>query len=247
MSDAQQPSNQPPPMPAGGPPQPPAPVAHPQHPAAYPQQPAAYPPQQPGAYPQQPPAYAPQQPVAYPPQQPGAYPQQPPAYAPQQPVAYPPQQPAPAPYAAPYVAPRPPAGGIPAPSAPPLSPAPGFIALALALLATLGATIVGAVAAWQIGLGAGKAIASRPVDADFDWSILSPVRDHVLTGEISLWVGTAVGIAALIVGIIAIIKNRGRIPGMIAVVIAALGPIAYFAAVATALSAALPVGTGIGG
>ena len=123
----------------------------------------------------------------------------------------------------------------------------GFVALALALVATIGASLFAAIASFNIGLGAGREISSRPLTGDFDWSVLTPVRDWVLMGEVSFWVGTAIGVWALVQGIIAVVKGRGRGAGIAAVVIAALGPIAFGVVVQGFLTAGLAAGTGIGG
>ena len=123
----------------------------------------------------------------------------------------------------------------------------GLVALALALVATIGASLFAAIASFQIGLGAGREISSRPFTGDFDWSVLTPVRDWVLMGEVSFWVGTAIGVWALVQGIVAVVKGRGRGAGIAAVVIAALGPIAFGAVVQGFLTAGLAAGTGIGG
>ena len=106
-------------------------------------------------------------------------------------------------------------------------PALGRVALVLALIATLGAAIVSAAAAFNIGLGAGRELATRPMDAEFDWSILTPVRDWVLAGEAALWVGTILGVWALVQGIVAIVTHRGRGTGIAAVAIAAIGPLVF--------------------
>ncbi|GAA5091319.1 hypothetical protein GCM10025760_18310 [Microbacterium yannicii] len=123
----------------------------------------------------------------------------------------------------------------------------GVVALALALVATVGAGIVGAIASFRIGLGAGREISARAFDADFDWSVLSPVRDWVLLGEVAFWVGTVLGLWALVQGIVAIVTARGRGAGIAAVIVAALGPIAFGAVVQGFLTAGLSAGTGIGG
>ena len=123
----------------------------------------------------------------------------------------------------------------------------GMTALVLALVATVGASLVGAIASFNIGLGAGREISSRAFTGDFDWGVLTPVRDWVLLGEVSFWVGTALGVWALIQGIVAIVTSRGRGAGIAAVVIAALGPIAFGAVVQGLLTAGLAAGTGIGG
>lgn len=135
----------------------------------------------------------------------------------------------------------------PAYAAPRRSRALGVVALVLALLAAVGASIFAALASFNIGLGTGREIAMRALDADFDWSILTPVRDWVLLGEISFWAGTILGITALVLGIVAIVTRRGRGAGIAAVVIAALGPVAFGGVVQGFLTAGFSAGSGVGG
>ncbi|OZB80132.1 hypothetical protein [Microbacterium sp. 13-71-7] len=127
-----------------------------------------------------------------------------------------------------------PAGGYTAPYAPTPPAAGGSglgrVALLLALLATVVLTIVGAVLAWQIGHGIGASTDLTTLEnrvSGSDLSILTPVRDLVLWVEITSWTATALGIWALVQGIVAIAKRRGRGPGIAAVVIAVLGPFVY--------------------
>ncbi|KAF2414454.1 hypothetical protein B1729_04235 [Microbacterium sp. B35-04] len=122
----------------------------------------------------------------------------------------------------------------------------GVVALALALVATVGAGIMGAIASYRIGLGAGREITARALDADFDWSILTPVRDWVMLGEVAFWVGTALGVWALVQGVVAIVTARGRGAGIAAVIVAALGPIVFGGVVQGFLTAGLAAGTGMG-
>jgi hypothetical protein len=117
----------------------------------------------------------------------------------------------------------------------------------LSLVAVAGASLLGAIASFRIGLGAGRELTARPIDARFDWAVLSPVREWVLTGEIAFWVGTVLGIWALVQGIVAIVTGRGRGAGIAAVIVAALGPFVFGAVVQGFLSAGLAAGTGIGG
>lgn len=172
-------------------------------------------------------------------------------YAPPAGYALPPTagHPAAAPYTAPYAAPSaaPAYPGVPAPRPERGGPTLGIVALVLSLVATVGAAIAVAAAGFGIGLGSGRELALRPIDADFDWSILSPVRDQVLLGEIAFWLGTVIGVWALVQGIIAIVRNRGRGAGIAAVVIAALGPIVFFVVLQGFLAAGFAAGSGIGG
>lgn len=123
----------------------------------------------------------------------------------------------------------------------------GIVALALAVLAALGATVVGSVAGYNIGLGTGRGIALQPMDVDFDWSILAAVREWVLLGELSFWAGTILGIWAIVQGIVAIVKNRGRGWGIAAVVVAAIGPIAFATGVQAFLAVGFASGASLGG
>jgi hypothetical protein len=103
----------------------------------------------------------------------------------------------------------------------------GVSAFVLALIAAVGASIAGAVAAFRIGDGTGRGIALQPTSTDFDWSILAPVREWVLLGEIAFWVGTVLGTWALVQGIVATVKNRGRGWGIAAIAVAVIGPVAF--------------------
>ena len=84
----------------------------------------------------------------------------------------------------------------------------GVVALVAALAAAIAAPLAGAIAAFNIGLGAGREIALRPMDIDFDWSVLTPVREWVLLAECSFYVGTTLGVLGIVQGIIAIVQNR---------------------------------------
>lgn len=168
-----------------------------------------------------------------------------------------PQGPAPARQPGAYAPPRgyaPPQGyGMPAPGqyAPPppvrRSSVLGVVALVLSLVATLGAGLLGAIAAFNIGVGAGRGLANLPSDGSFDWSILTPVRDWVLLGEVSFWIGTALGVWALAQGIVATVTARGRAAGIAAIVVAGIGPIVFGVVVQGMLSAGLAAGSSVGG
>lgn len=102
--------------------------------------------------------------------------------------------------------------------------------------------ILAAVAAFRIGAGTGARLVDRPPASEFDLSILSPVRDWVLVGELSFWIGTVLGIWAIVQGIVAIARNRGRAPGVVAVVVAVLAPIVFAVATVLALGAGIEAG-----
>ncbi|GAB3602372.1 hypothetical protein [Microbacterium aureliae] len=146
-----------------------------------------------------------------------------------------------------YAPPVLPPGRVTHVPAPPRGPALGIVALVVAVAAVAGASLVGAWAAFRIGMGAGAEIAMRPMGADFDWSVLSPVREHVLTAELAFWAGTLLGLWALVQGIVAIIRGRGRGLAIAAVVLAATGPVVFFLAVQATLAAGLAAGGSIGG
>ncbi len=191
-----------PPLPQdGAPPQAPAP--HYSAPAQYPTAPA-YPPA---------PQYATA--PAYPPAPQYAAPQAPYAGYAQPAQAYGPYVPQPQP-APPTAAAR----GV------------GIVAFVLALIAATVAPIVGAVALYNVGAGISASSLSslERADSSFDWSLLTPVREWVLLSEIAFWAGTVLGIWALVQGIVAIARKRGRGWGVAAVVIATIGAVVFSAA-----------------
>ncbi|WP_295789218.1 hypothetical protein [uncultured Microbacterium sp.] len=122
----------------------------------------------------------------------------------------------------------------------------GTWALLLSIVAGVLAPAVGGFAAYRVARGAAPGLASS-TSTTFDWRILSPVRDLVLVGEVSFWAGTAIGITALVLGIVAIARRAGRGAGIAAVVVAALGPAVFtlLAVVAAVAGLATPDGTGL--
>ncbi|MEV7621311.1 hypothetical protein AB0N59_14365 [Microbacterium sp. NPDC089321] len=144
---------------------------------------------------------------------------------------------APVPQAPPPGAYRVPVGGYHAPIGGYAVPAPvrpsrrtGALALASAIVATLVTPIVAGVLALQIGLlvSVDELVS---VTGDVVIAALSPARIETLWAEIMFWLGTALGIFAIVAGIIAIARRRGRGMGIAAIVIAALGPVLFFLAV----------------
>ncbi|MGL3151104.1 hypothetical protein ACSS7Z_12175 [Microbacterium sp. A82] len=153
------------------------------------------------------------------------------------------------PYATPPGAFAAPVGGYSAPSSgyqapqptPPQSPLLGVIAVVLSSIAAVVAPILAGTAGYQIGAG----LPSIMIDidsADEDLSFLSPVRDQVLWGEIGFWIGTLAGIAAIVLGIIAIIQQKGRGWGIAAVIVSVIAPVIFFIVLFIALSAGAAAG-----
>lgn len=142
-----------------------------------------------------------------------------------------------------------PVGGYAAPdgpyrppqSAPSRPAALGVVAFVLSIIAGIIAPIVGGTAGYQIGFRLPTVMDHLDPSAS-DLSFLSPVRDQVLMGEIGFWLGTLTGIAALVLGIMAIVQRRGRAWGITAIVLAAVGPVLFF----IVLSITLGIGAGAG-
>lgn len=155
-----------------------------------------------------------------------------PAYAP--PVGYV----APAGFPAPYASP-----GAPSPAshpftqpAPPRSSRLGVIALCASLAATVLTPILAIVAGVSIGAGLGGQGLFLDEWTGGDLSVLTPVREWVLLGEVAFWAGTLLGIWAIVQGIVAIVLRAGRVQGIVAIVLAAVGPVVFGIAVQLSLT-----------
>ncbi|MEJ1088398.1 hypothetical protein WDU99_08720 [Microbacterium sp. Mu-80] len=162
-----------------------------------------------------------------------------------------PPPPPPAPYAPPtgaygvpvggYTAP---AGGYTVPSTErPASRGAGAIALIAAVLAAVVMPILGAVFAFQIGALLPVEYIDVDTTLENDLAALSPARIQVLWAEIAFWAGTALGVLALVMGIIAVARRRGRGLGIAAIVVAVIGPVLFFVAVFVMLGIGAAVGT----
>lgn len=127
------------------------------------------------------------------------------------------------------------AGGYAVPdTAPRKSALLGVLALLLSLVGSVVTTIVVGIASYEIGRRIPEA--AMRVD-DFDslaW--LSPARGQVLWAELSFWTGTILGIAAIVIGILAIVRKQGRGQGIAALIISVLGPVIFFLVALVALS-----------
>ncbi|MDR6142216.1 hypothetical protein QE375_001770 [Microbacterium foliorum] len=115
----------------------------------------------------------------------------------------------------------------------------GILALILAIVAAVVTPIVAGVAGFDIGRRLPGGLDTT--DPDF-LSVLSPARDQVLWAEISFWTGTILGIAAIVIGIIAIRKKQARGAGITALVVAVLGPIIFWVVLLVTLSTGTATG-----
>ena len=123
-----------------------------------------------------------------------------------------------------------PGSALPGSTTQPTRSTTGIIAFFLALVAVVVPTVAGSISAYLIGAGIDLTASEAEVE---NLSILSPVRDVVLWAEISFWAGTVLGLWALVQGIVALSRGRGRRRGfaIAAIVISALGLIIFVVAV----------------
>jgi len=129
-------------------------------------------------------------------------------------------------YAVPETAPRP-------------SAVLGVVALVLSLVAAVVPAILVGISAFEIGRVLPQGVTTTTSD---DLSLLSPARDQVLWAELSFWLGTILGIAAIVLGIIAIAKKKDRGAGIAALVVAVVGVVLFFIVLVTALAAGSTAG-----
>jgi hypothetical protein len=115
----------------------------------------------------------------------------------------------------------------------------GVLALVLSLVAAVVTPIVAGVSGFEIGRRIPGGLDAT--DSDF-LSVLSPARDQVLWAELSFWTGTALGIAAIVIGILAIRKKQARGAGIAALVVAVLGPVFFWVVLLVALSTGTAAG-----
>lgn len=130
--------------------------------------------------------------------------------------------------------------------APPTPPAPqspllGILSLIFSLVAAVVTPLVVGFASYEIGrrIPEGISVMGEP---DL-LAILSPARDQVLWAEISFWTGTVLGIAAIVIGIIAIRRRQGRAQGITGIVLAAVAPAVFFLILGIAISLGAATGT----
>lgn len=127
-----------------------------------------------------------------------------------------------------------PVGGYPAPigeyrvpsAQRPPTRRPGGIALVAALLAAIAAPVAAGLLALRIGTIAPLERVFSPTGAII-WTALSSARTEVLWVEILFWTATALGILAIVLGIVAAARGRGRGLGITAVILAVIGPVGF--------------------
>ncbi len=152
------------------------------------------------------------------------------------------QQPTPAPwdqqpqtspfgtYAAPYAQPQYPQYGQQLGALPAGKKTLGVVALVFGLVASFGSAILALALA---GPAARKLVEYQNENGafsdfgDIDLSYFSSVRDSVLWLEVSLYAGTIAGIAAIVLGIIAIAQRKGRGLGVTALILGIVGPLIW--------------------
>lgn len=127
-----------------------------------------------------------------------------------------------------------PSGAYQAPEAPARKPGSlGVFALVLAIIAAVVAPIVAGIAGFEIGVRIPSGIDTNAPDF---LATLSPARDQVLWAEITFWAGTVLGVAAIVLGIMAIARRRGRGKGIAALIVAAVGPVIFWVVLGVAIA-----------
>ena len=168
-----------------------------------------------------------------------------PTYAPGVPNAVPAY--APAPYGPPVAQPVGSAGpGAPYGWGAPAPVAPRSRALGLtAMLIAAPVFVLSIVASVVVGMSAGPYATRTATSFSFNTSDLSPAQAEAFAPigilmAVQLLLGTALGILALVLGIVAAATKRGRAFGVVAIVLAAAAPIVSFAVYTGSLIATLP-------
>lgn len=131
---------------------------------------------------------------------------------------------------------------VPAPQSGKPSSILGILALVIALVSLVVSSALGTIAGFEIGRVLGELDPQLTGVNTADLSFLAPAREQVLLAEIGFWVGTVLGIWALVQGIIAIVRRRGRGAGIGAVVVSVLAPGVYFGLLTLAFSFGIAAG-----
>ena len=116
----------------------------------------------------------------------------------------------------------------------------GMLALSLALVAAVVTPIIAGINAFEIGRLVPQGLSA----GNGDLSALSPARDQVLWAELSFWTGAALGVAAIVLGILAIRRRQGRGAGIAAIVVAAAAAVLFFVVLVIAFATGSAAGFG---
>ncbi|GAA2066520.1 MULTISPECIES: hypothetical protein [Leifsonia] len=131
--------------------------------------------------------------------------------------------------------------GWAAPPAPPRSRALGVTAMSIAIPVF----VLSVIASVVVGVSAGPLATRTSSSFSFNTSDLTAQQAEafapvaVLMG-VQILLGTALGILALVLGIVAVATKRGRPFGVVAIIVAAAAPIVSFAVYTATLIATLP-------
>lgn len=115
-----------------------------------------------------------------------------------------------------------------------------MLALSLALVAAVVTPIIAGINAFEIGRLVPQGLSA----GNGDLSALSPARDQVLWAELSFWTGAALGVAAIVLGILAIRRRQGRGAGIAAIVVAAAASVLFFVVLVIAFATGSAAGFG---
>lgn len=126
----------------------------------------------------------------------------------------------------------------------------GAVALGVAIAAVAVSSLLSAITGFLAADGAmAHAISLSPrgledIPQDQLLALLSPVRGLVLWAEVGFWLGMALGLWALVQGIIAIATRAGRGAGIAAVILVIAGPFVYGVIVGAAVLGGVAAGAG---
>lgn len=115
----------------------------------------------------------------------------------------------------------------------------GLLALISAGVAAVVIPIIAGFTSFEIGRRMPGGFDATGSDA---LAALSFARDQVLWTEIAFWTGTVLGTAGIVVGIIAVVKKKGRGAGIAAIVVGAVGAVIFWVVVGAMLPAGVAAG-----
>lgn len=113
----------------------------------------------------------------------------------------------------------------------------GTVALIVGSSSLVLAPLAVGIAAFNFGLGLGRQDSVQPLDAELGWSFLASVSAWQQAGVIAFVIGALLAVWAATQGVIAVVRDRGRATGMIAIVAAVLSPVVFWSALGLCLAA----------